>query len=41
MSRRRSNEPVFWALFGAGGVIAALAFPALVLVTGLDRKSVV
>ena len=35
MSRRRSNEPVFWALFGAGGVIAALAFPALVLVTGL------
>ena len=36
MSRyRRSNEPVFWALFGAGGVVAALFVPALVFITGL------
>lgn len=35
MKRRRSNEPVFWLLFGGGGVIAALALPAMVLVTGL------
>lgn len=35
MNRERSNEPIFWALFGAGGVISALALPALVLVTGL------
>lgn len=32
---RRSNEPVFWALFGAGGVVAALLAPALVFITGL------
>lgn len=32
---KRSHEPVFWSLFGAGGVIAALALPALVLVTGV------
>mgnify|MGYP005855949867 CR=1 FL=1 len=31
----RAHEPWFWLLFGAGGVIAALALPALVLVTGL------
>jgi fumarate reductase subunit D len=33
--RKRSNEPVFWSLFGAGGVVAALVLPALVLVTGI------
>ena len=33
--RKRSNEPVFWSLFGAGGVVTALLAPALVLVTGL------
>jgi len=32
---KRSNEPVFWALFGAGGVLAALLAPALVFITGL------
>jgi fumarate reductase subunit D len=32
---KRSHEPVFWSLFGAGGMIAALALPALVLVTGI------
>ena len=32
---KRSNEPIFWALFGAGGMVAALALPGLVVVTGL------
>ena len=32
---KRSNEPLFWALFGAGGMLAALAGPALVLITGI------
>ncbi len=32
---KRSNEPVFWSLFGAGGVVAALLMPALVFVTGI------
>ncbi|MDO5288246.1 MAG: fumarate reductase subunit FrdD [Pseudomonadota bacterium] len=30
---RRSIEPVFWALFGAGGTLAALFGPALALIT--------
>jgi len=32
---KRSNEPIFWSLFGAGGVVAAMVLPALVLITGL------
>ena len=32
---KRSHEPIFWSLFGAGGVVAALVLPALVLITGL------
>jgi fumarate reductase subunit D len=32
---RRSNAPVFWLLFGAGGMLSALFGTALVLVTGL------
>jgi fumarate reductase subunit D len=32
---RRSNAPVFWLLFGAGGLLSALLGPALVFVTGI------
>ncbi|MDJ0759641.1 MAG: fumarate reductase subunit FrdD [Woeseiaceae bacterium] len=32
---KRSNEPIFWSLFGAGGVVASLVAPALVFITGL------
>jgi fumarate reductase subunit D len=32
--RPRSNSPVFWALFGAGGMLAALLGPGLVVATG-------
>lgn len=35
MTRKRSNAPIFWALFGAGGALAALVGPVLVLVTGI------
>ncbi len=31
----RSNEPAFWALFGAGGMLAALVGPALIFITGI------
>lgn len=30
----RSNKPLLWLPFAAGGLIAALATPALILVTG-------
>ncbi len=32
---QRSNEPVAWSLFGAGGMVLALVTPALVIVTAL------
>jgi fumarate reductase subunit D len=32
---KRSIAPVFWLLFGAGGMISALFGPALVLITGI------
>lgn len=32
---KRSNAPIFWALFGAGGMLSALAGPVLVFVTGI------
>ena len=31
---RRSNEAFWWSLFSAGGVMAALFIPALILATG-------
>ena len=32
---KRSNKPIFWSLFGAGGMLAALVGPMLVFVTTL------
>ena len=32
---KRSNKPIFWALFGAGGMLSALIGPMLVFVTGI------
>ncbi len=32
---KRSNEPIPWSLFGAGGMLAALIGPALVFITGI------
>jgi fumarate reductase subunit D len=32
---KRSNEPIFWALFGAGGVLSALTGPILIFITGI------
>lgn len=32
---KRSNAPIYWVLFGAGGMLAALTGPALVAVTGI------
>ena len=34
-AQRRSPEPIFWALFGAGGMISALIGPMLVFITGI------
>ena len=31
---RRSNEPLFWSLFSAGGMLTALLTPAMIVVTG-------
>lgn len=32
---KRSISPLFWLLFGAGGMLAALFGPGLILVTGI------
>ena len=32
---KRSNAPIFWLLFGAGGMLAALLGPVLVAITGI------
>jgi len=31
----KSNEPIVWSLFSAGGVITAFLVPALILILGL------
>ena len=32
---KRSHEPIFWSLFGAGGVLSALVGPILIFITGI------
>lgn len=32
---KQSNEPIWWSLFAAGGVVAALMVPMLILLTGI------
>ncbi len=34
-TRKRSNAPIFWGLFGGGGMLAALFGPMLVFITGV------
>lgn len=34
-TRKRSNAPIFWGLFGAGGMLSALFGPMLVFITGI------
>ena len=35
MGMAKSNEPFWWALFGAGGMIAALFLPITILITSI------
>ncbi len=32
---KRSNAPIFWGLFGAGGMLSALFVPMMVFITGI------
>jgi len=32
---KRSNRPIFWSLFGAGGMVSALVGPMLIFITGI------
>ncbi len=34
-SLKRSNAPIFWLLFGAGGMLSALIGPMLVFIAGI------
>ncbi|MDA2926893.1 fumarate reductase subunit D [Acidobacteria bacterium AH-259-G07] len=31
----KSNEPIWWSLFSAGGMLAAMFLPVLIIITGL------
>ena len=31
----KSNEPIWWSLFSAGGMVAAMTFPILIIITGI------
>ena len=31
----KSNEPIWWSLFSAGGMVAAMVFPVLIIITGI------
>ena len=31
----KSNEPIWWSLFSAGGMVAAMVFPILIVITGI------
>lgn len=33
--KTRSNEPIFWSLFGAGGLVVAFILPVLIFITGI------
>ena len=39
-SLKRSNKPIFWALFGAGGMLSALIGPMLMVMTGFLGQGV-
>ena len=31
----KSNEPIWWSLFSAGGMVAAMVLPVLMVITGI------
>ena len=31
----KSNEPIWWSLFSAGGMVAAMIFPIMIIITGI------
>ena len=31
----KSNEPIWWSLFSAGGMVAAMVLPVLIVITGI------
>ncbi len=33
--RGRSHEPIFWSVFGLGGIVAAIFIPVTIFVTGI------
>ena len=32
---KKLNEPIWWSLFSAGGMVAAMVFPILIVITGI------